>query len=105
MRKTFQLLAMSALLLTPATTARAQVSFGITFGAPPAPKAYRVPAQPGPDYDFIEGYWYPEGSKYKWHDGYWTRPPYQGAYLGRAVSCRWQVFRGPLGRQSGQRRA
>ena len=61
MRKIFQTLAMSALLLRPATTARAQVSFGITFGAP-APR-HPVPAQPGPDYDFIEGYWYPEGSK------------------------------------------
>jgi hypothetical protein len=28
----------------------------------------------------VEGYWYPVGHTYKWHDGYWTRPPYAGAH-------------------------
>ena len=28
---------------------------------------------------WVEGYWYPVGNRYKWHDGYWTRPPYAGA--------------------------
>jgi hypothetical protein len=28
----------------------------------------------------VGGYWYPVGARYKWHDGYWTRPPYEGAY-------------------------
>ena len=27
-----------------------------------------------------KGYQYPENGRYKWHDGYWTRPPYEGAY-------------------------
>jgi hypothetical protein len=27
----------------------------------------------------VEGYWYPVGHHYKWHNGYWTRPPYPGA--------------------------
>jgi WXXGXW repeat (2 copies) len=37
------------------------------------------PRSPGPDYLWIGGYWYPQGNKYRWHDGYWTRPPYAGA--------------------------
>src|SRR6476660_9707268 len=52
--------AISALLLTPASLANAQVTFGIRIGQPPPPpRWYRVPAQPGPGYEWIEGYWYP----------------------------------------------
>jgi YXWGXW repeat-containing protein len=80
MKRILQTLAISALLLAPASAAPAQVTFGIRIGQPPAPRAYRVPRQPGPDYMWIEGYWYPQGSRYTWHDGYWTRPPYEGAY-------------------------
>src|SRR5678809_82384 len=80
MRNIFQALAVSAFLLAPASTAHAQVSFGIRIGEPPAPRAYRVPNQPTRDTVWIEGYWYPEGSRYRWHDGYWTRPPYEDAY-------------------------
>jgi hypothetical protein len=29
---------------------------------------------------WVEGYWYPVGHHYKWHPGYWTLPPYGGAY-------------------------
>jgi hypothetical protein len=58
----------------------AQVSFGITVGAPPPPRVVRVrPVMPGPGYSWVDGYWYPVGGHYRWHDGYWTRPPYQGA--------------------------
>ena len=103
MRRLFQMLAVSGLLLVPASAAQGQVSFGITIGAPPAPRAYHVPRQPGPDYEFIEGYWYPNGSKYKWHDGYWTRPPYAGAYWvapyhikGQYFAGRWESSRGNL---------
>jgi hypothetical protein len=28
---------------------------------------------------WVEGYWYPVGRRYQWHQGYWTRPPYEGA--------------------------
>jgi hypothetical protein len=79
------------------------VRFGITIGAPPAPRAYRVPPQPGPDYVWIEGYNYPENGTYKWHDGYWTRPPYAGAYWvdpyydGRQyIQGHWEGDRGAL---------
>jgi hypothetical protein len=119
MRKLLQTLAISGLLLAPASAANAQISFGITIGAPPAPRAYRVPRQPGPDYEWIEGYWYPQGSRYVWHDGYWTRPPYEGAYWvvpyhvgGQYFAGRWegsrgivaQNHRGDRGRQRDERR-
>src|SRR5262245_40753986 len=57
-----------------------QVSIGIQIGPPPPPRVVSVlPARPGPGFIWVEGYWYPVGHKYKWHDGYWTRPPYGGA--------------------------
>jgi hypothetical protein len=60
--------------------ASGQVSFGITIGPPPPPRVIHIrPVAPGPDYIWIEGYWYPAGHKYKWHNGYWTRLPYPGA--------------------------
>jgi hypothetical protein len=86
-------LAILVVILGSAPPARAQFSFGIRIGEPPASRVYRVPPCPGPDYVWIEGYYFPEdhyvwveGSHYSeeghysWHDGYWTRPPYQGAY-------------------------
>jgi hypothetical protein len=57
-----------------------QVSFGIRIGPPPPPRVvYVVPARPGPNYVWIDGYWHPHGKKYRWHNGYWTHPPYPGA--------------------------
>ena len=120
MRKLLQTLAISALLLGPASTAQAQISFGIRIGDPPAPRAYRVPRQPSADYVWVEGYWYPQGSRYKWHDGYWTRPPYEGAYWvepyhvgGQYFAGRWEGGRGNVvhdhrwdrGKQRDERRA
>jgi hypothetical protein len=58
----------------------AQFSIGIRIGAPPPPRVVRVlPPTPGPDFVWIQGYWYPVGGHYRWHDGYWSRPPYAGA--------------------------
>jgi hypothetical protein len=58
----------------------AQVSLGITIGAPPPPRVIPVrPVAPGPGYLWVEGYWYPVGHHYKWHAGYWSLPPYPGA--------------------------
>ena len=103
MRKLLQTLAISALFLIPAPAAHAQVSFGIRIGEPPAPRAYRVPSRPGPEYVWVEGYWYPAGSRYAWHEGYWTRPPYAGAYWvqpyhvgGRYFAGRWEGSRGVI---------
>lgn len=102
MTKFLRAFAISALLLAPASLANAQVTFGVRIGqAPPPPRWYRVPAQPGPDYEWVEGYWYPQGRHYAWRDGYWTRPPYAGAYWeapyyynGRYYSGRWEGRRG-----------
>src|SRR5579872_497607 len=70
----------AAIVFTGVCTARAQVSIGISIGAPPPPRAvYVEPPTPGPEFIFVRGYWYPVGRHYKWHAGYWTRPPYEGA--------------------------
>jgi hypothetical protein len=67
----------------------------------------------------VEGYWYPQGGHYRWHDGYWTRPPYEGAYWvapyhvgGEYFEGRWEGSRGYVahdhrwdrGRQRDERR-
>jgi hypothetical protein len=76
MRKTL----LATLLLLAGSSAFAQVSIGVRIGAPPPPRVIRVrPRAPGPGYTWVEGYWYPAGSRYSWHNGYWTRPPYGGA--------------------------
>lgn len=75
MRKKLLVLLVAAGSLLPA-----QVSIGIRIGNPPPMRVERVrPRQPGPDYVWIPGYWYPQGRKYKWHAGYWTVMPYRGA--------------------------
>jgi hypothetical protein len=69
-----------AILLAGVSASHAQVSLGIRIGAPPPPPVLRVrPVSPGPDFVWIDGYWYPVGRYYRWHEGYWTRPPYEGA--------------------------
>jgi hypothetical protein len=71
------LLSSMSLLGIPAS---AQVSVGIRIGAPPEPRVVAVvPAQPGPEFTWIGGYWYPAVGHYRWHEGYWSRPPYEGA--------------------------
>ena len=92
-----------ALLLGTATLMNAQVGIGITIGAPPPPRVLRVrPVAPGPDYNWIDGYWYVENNRYVWHGGYWTRPPYGGAvWVGpRHDGARWYAgyWDGPRGR-------
>jgi len=49
MRTRLQTLALSALLLVPASVAQAQISIGIRIGEPPPPRAYVVPRQASPD--------------------------------------------------------
>jgi len=94
MTRLLKILAVSAVLLLPASAAHAQISFGIRIGEPPPARAYRVPARPGPDYVWVEGYNYPERGHYKWHDGYWTRPPYEGAYWVEPYHVNGQYFAG-----------
>jgi len=69
-----------ALMLVAAGAAFAQSNIGVRIGAPPPARVVRVqPQSPGADYAFVNGYWYPVGNHYKWHEGYYTRPPYSGA--------------------------
>ena len=70
---------LSAMLFLGARHAAAQVAIGIQI-EPPPPRHYTVPAPPGPDYLWIDGYWYPVNGHYRWHGGYWSRPPYPGAH-------------------------
>src|SRR5262245_1406295 len=70
-----------ALLLGAGSVAHAQVSIGVAIGrppapvvieeAPPAPRAYVVAAQPGPEFVWVEGYWFPQGTAYRCAHGYW----------------------------------
>jgi hypothetical protein len=69
-----------ALLFLAAGAAFAQFSVGVRIGAPPPVRVLRVqPQSPGADYTWVNGYWYPVNNRYKWHEGYWTRPAYTGA--------------------------
>jgi hypothetical protein len=69
-----------AVALLAAGSLLAQFSIGVRIGAPPPERVVRVqPKSPGAGYVWIGGYWYPVGNHYKWHDGYWTRPAYEGA--------------------------
>jgi hypothetical protein len=69
-----------AVVLLAAGSVFAQVSIGIRIGPPPPPRVIRVrPVAPGPDFVWVDGYWYAVGNHYKWHAGYWTRVPYAGA--------------------------
>ena len=68
------------LLLLAAGAMLGQVSIGIRIGPPPPPLVVRVvPTRPGPEFVWVDGYWFPQGNHYRWHAGYWTRPAYAGA--------------------------
>ena len=80
-------LALTSLLLSGGVASAAQVSFDVRLGPPPAPRVVRVqPHRPGPNYVWVDGYWYPERGRYVWHNGYWSLPPYRTA---RWVQPRW----------------
>jgi hypothetical protein len=75
-------------LLTASGVFGADFSLGVRIGPPPAPRVVRVqPPRPGPDFMWVDGYWYPERGRYAWHEGYWTRAPYEG---GRWVTPRYE---------------
>jgi hypothetical protein len=79
--------------------ARSHFSIGIGIGGygyyPPAPVyvysppptyvyappvRYVAPPYPGPDYAWIDGYYYPAGPRWVYRSGYWARRPYPRAY-------------------------
>ena len=71
---------LASILLAGGSVFAAQVSIGIRIGPPPRPRVvHLVPRRPGPEYVWIDGYWYVVKRRYQWHEGYWTRPPYARA--------------------------
>src|SRR4051812_31228116 len=70
---------------------------GYIGGPPPAPSGYYRAPSPGPGYVWIDGFYVPNGSRYAWRPGYWTRPPHRGAIWeapsyrsGRYYPGRWR---------------
>ena len=104
MGRLLQGLSIATLLVASAPAAQAQVSFDYRIETPPpTPRAYRVPPQPGPDYVWVDGYWYPVNGQYRWHSGYWTRAPYADAYWvapyydgGQYYTGHWEGGRGDV---------
>ena len=43
--------------------------------APPPRRVEVIPARPGPEFVWIEGYWAWASPEYVWTPGYWERPP------------------------------
>jgi|ERR1700674_45021 len=71
---------LAAMLLAGVSLFGAQISVGIRIGPPPPLRVVRVlPPRPSTEFIWVDGYWYPLGRRYRWHEGYWTRPPYSGA--------------------------
>jgi WXXGXW repeat (2 copies) len=103
MRNMISTIVLAGVLFSGVPAFGAQISIGIQIGAPPRPRVVRVlPRRPGPEFIWIQGYWYPVGRSYRWHEGYWTLPPYVGA---RWVSPRYDgsffyvgYWNGPRGR-------
>ena len=80
MKNLLRLTLFAGILLLGTYGANAQIGVGIRIGPPPPPRVVVAPPPaPGPDFFWVEGYWYPVGGHYRWHGGYWSRPPYEGA--------------------------
>jgi len=95
---------LAALLIAGGSLVAADFSVGVNIGPPPPPRVLAVPASPGPGYVWVDGYWYANGSRWAWHNGYWTRPPYAGARWatpryegGRFFEGYWDGDRGRFG--------
>ena len=72
---------MHGALLATAIVAPSSAQISVYIGTPPPAIRYeeRGPI-PGPGFVWVEGYWVPNGHHYKWVQGRWDRPPYEGAY-------------------------
>lgn len=70
----------AAVLLLGSYGISVQIGVGIRIGPPPAPRVVVEPCpSPGPDFIWVDGYWYPAYGHYRWREGYWTRAPYPDA--------------------------
>ena len=95
MKRWLEVSAVLGMLLVLPRSVEAQLSFSFNFGTPPPPpRVYRVPRQPGPEYHWIEGYWYPLNGRWLWHNGYWTRPPMADSYWVEPYWERGRYFEG-----------
>lgn len=52
----------------------------VTYAPPPVPYVAYAPPYARPGYSWVGGYWYPNGGRYAWRQGYWARPPYARSY-------------------------
>ncbi len=75
-----RIVVLTPLLVVASAMLSGQISIGIRIGPPPPPRVVHVVPSRDAEAIWIEGYWYPVGNHYKWHDGYWTRPPYAVAH-------------------------
>ena len=95
MRRLVLVTLIAASLLIDLPAFGAQVSIGVRIGPPPPPPVvYALPALPGPEYVWVDAYWYPVGHHWKWHQGYWTRAPYVGARWWAPRYKRGEYFEG-----------
>jgi hypothetical protein len=100
MRSLVKATLLAATLLATGTVVNAQVSIGIVIAPPPPARVVVVvPERPAPEFASVEGYLYPVGNHYKWHEGYWTRPPYEGGSLGCTAPRRRTVLYRSLGKE------
>jgi len=67
--------------------AQTRFSVGVGFGGqgagfyqPPPSYAYDIPASPGPDYYWVDGYWSQDYGRNTWIAGYWNRRPFNEGY-------------------------
>jgi len=91
-----KLLAM--MLLAGGTTMFAQTRFsvGVNVGGVGAgffqsapPPNYFVPARPGPDYFFVDGYWAQDHGRRHWVSGFWQRRAFAGRNNGSRFDGRF----------------
>ena len=90
---------LGGILLASALTVSAAGQISVFIGSePPQPRHERRGRVPGPGYMWVDGYWAPNGHKYRWVKGRWDRPPYEGAHWTPAryehQSQGWQIHEG-----------
>ena len=81
MKSSLRFLAM-AMIAGGALYAQPRLSIGVGVGTygpgyypPPPPYASQyAPPCPGPDYTWVDGYWYGYGPRRVWRPGYWAAP-------------------------------
>jgi hypothetical protein len=80
-RLTLKFASFAAVGFLAAVAIPAQAQVGVYIGRTPPPLRYEArPPLPGPGYVWVDGFYEPWQGGYRWHSGYWNRPPYAGAY-------------------------